>query len=209
MRFPSMYSVPQGIVMWGGGGGQGPKVPPGTYTVKVTMGTWSESQTFRLRTDPRYQPEQTEPEGAEQLRLSEDIGSLIKDLYDNLARIRDVKRQASESTAKLPQNSPAAVAARTLRERLEAVEGDMTQLRGEGGQDALNFPGRMDNQLISLYGGLTGPERRLGTPARDRYADLKPEAEQLRSRWQAALRDDVTAFNAVAAKAGLPAIVVK
>jgi hypothetical protein len=195
--------------MWGGGGAQGPKVPPGTYTVKVSTGPWSETQTFRLRTDPRYLPEQTDAEGAEQLRLAEEIGSLIKDLYDNLARIRDVKRQAAELTSKSAANSPPAVAAQRLRERLEAVEGDMTQMRGEGGQDALNFPGRMDNQLIALYGGLIGPERRLGTPARERYADLKPEAEKLRQRWQTALGDDVAAFNAVAAKAGLSPVVVK
>jgi len=209
LRFPAPYTVPPGIVMWGGGGGQGPKMPPGTYTVKVSSGSWSESQTFRLRTDPRYQPEMTEAEGAEQLRLGNEIGALIKDLYDNLARIRDVKRQAADMVSKAGASSPVAGAAKTLREKLEAVEGDMTQMQGEGGQDALNFPGRMDNQLISLYGGLTGGERRLGTPALERYKDLKPQADQLQRRWQTALKDDVAAFNAVATKAGLAAIVVK
>jgi hypothetical protein len=32
----------------------------------------------------------------------------------------------------------------------------MTQMQGEGGQDALNFPGRMDNQLLALYGAIVG-----------------------------------------------------
>ncbi len=31
---------------------QGPKVPPGTYTVKVSSGSWSETQTFRLAHRP-------------------------------------------------------------------------------------------------------------------------------------------------------------
>jgi photosystem II stability/assembly factor-like uncharacterized protein len=209
LRLPAIFTVPPGIVLWGGGGGQGPKVPPGTYTVKISSGSWSESQTFRLRTDPRYLPEMTEAQGAEQLRLAEDIGSLTKDLYDNLARIRDVKRQAVELEGKAGASSPVTAAAKALRERLEAVEGDMTQLRGQGGQDALNFPGRMDNQLLALYGALTGGERRLGSPAQDRYRDLKPQAEALRQRWQVALKNDVAVFNAIATKAGLPAIVVK
>jgi len=93
---------------------------------------------------------------------------------------------------------------------IEAVEGDMTQMRGEGGgQDALNFPGRTDNQLLALYGAIIGPERRMGTPVLERYKDLKPQADQLRQRYMAALKNDVAAFNAVAAKAGVSPIVVK
>ena len=42
------------------------------------------------------------------------------------------------------------------------VEGDMTQLKGEAGQDALNYPGRLDNQLIVLYQNIVGTERKLG-----------------------------------------------
>jgi len=208
LRLPAPFTIPPGIVLWGGGGG-GAKVPPGTYTVKVTSGAWSESQTFRLRTDPRYRPDMTDVEGAEQLRLADDIGSLVKDLYDNLAKIRDVKRQAAALSTQAGESSPVVAAARTLRERLEVVEGDMTQLRGEGGQDALNFPGRMDNQLLALYGAIIGPERRMGSPVLERYKDLRPQAEALRQRWQTALKADVAAFNGVATKAGLAAIVVK
>jgi hypothetical protein len=151
----------------------------------------------------------TDAEGAEQLRLAEDIGSLVKDLYDNLARIRDVKRQAAALATTAGETSAVGAAAKTLRERLELVEADMTQMQGEGNQDALNFPGRMDNQLLSLYGGITGPERRMGTPVLERYKDLKPPAEALRTRWQNALKTDVAAFNAVAVKAGLTPVVVK
>ena len=205
---PAPFTIPPGIVLWGGGGGA-PKVPPGVYTVKITSGAWSESQTFRLRTDPRYVPEMTEAEGAEQLRLAEEIGAAVKDLYDNLARIRDVKRQAADIAAKAGAGSPLVAAANTLRGKLEAVEGDMTQMRGEGGQDALNFPGRTDNQLLALYGAIIGPERRMGTPVLERYKDLKPQADQLRQRYTAALKTDVAAFNAEASKAGVSPIVVK
>ena len=80
---------------------------------------------------------------------------------------------------------------------------------GEGGQDALNFPGRTDNQLLSLYGAIIGPERRMGSPVLERYKDLKPQAEQLRQRWTAALKNDVQTFNAAATRAGASPIVVK
>ncbi len=85
----------------------------------------------------------------------------------------------------------------------------MTQMQGEGGQDALNFPGRMDNQLLALYGAIIGPERRMGTPVLERYKDLKPQAEQLRQRWTATLKTDLASFNAAATRAGASPIVVK
>ena len=201
--------MPPRIVMWGGGGSAGPKMAPGTYTVKVSSGAWSATETFRLRTDPRYVPEMTAAEGAEQLRLAREIGGEVKDLYDNLLRIRDVKTQASAIAEKTGAGSPISNAAKTLRDRLEAVEGDMTQLQGEGGQDALNFPGRMDNQLTALYGAIIGPERRMGTPVLERYKDLKPQVDQLKTRWHEALKTEVAAFNAAAAKVGLGPIVVK
>ena len=211
LRLPSPYTVPPGIVMWGGGPGpaQGPRVAPGVYTVKVSSGAWSESQTFRLKPDPRYTPAMTEAEGAEQLRMAQEIGGEIKALYDNLAKIRDTKKQAAEMAQKGGAGSAIAAAANTLKQKLEAVEGDITQMQGEGGQDALNFPGRLDNQMIALYQGITSAERRMGTPVTERYKDLKPEADGVLKRAENSLKVDVAAFNAVATKAGLQAIIVK
>jgi photosystem II stability/assembly factor-like uncharacterized protein len=209
MRFPQLYTQPQGIVMWGGGGAAGPKVPPGTYTVKVTSGSWSESQAFRLKTDPRLLPVMTDAEGAEQLRLAREVGGQINELYTNLGKIRDVKAQAAEISKTAGAGSPVAAAAKTLTDRLTAVESDMTQIQGEGGQDALNFPGRLDNQLVVLYNNIANTERRLGTPITERYKDLKPVADGILQRARTALQTDVATFNGVLTKAGLKAIVVK
>jgi hypothetical protein len=123
--------------------------------------------------------------------------------------MRDVKAQADALAQKAGANSPVARASTTLKDRLTAIEGDMTQLQGEGGQDSLNFPGRMDNQLIVLYSNVVSPERRLGTPAMERYQDLKPDATALIGRADTALKNQVAEFNAVATKAGMAPIVVK
>jgi photosystem II stability/assembly factor-like uncharacterized protein len=211
LRLPSLYTVPPGVVMWGGGAGagQGPKVPPGTYRVRVSSGNWSQTQEFRLRSDPRVSPEMTEEQGAHQLRLSNEVGGWIRELYASVASIRDVKTQVDEIAKKAPRNAALQTAARTVKDRLTAAEGELTQLQGEGGQDSLNFPGRLDNQLLVLYNAIVGPERRLGTPALERYTDLKPEALKLLQAAQSALTTDVGAFNTVSQKAGLGTVVVK
>ncbi len=120
--------------------------------------------------------------------------------------MRDAKQQAADIAKKTPA---LAGATKTLTDKLVAVEGDITQLQGEARQDALNFPGRLDNQLVALYSNIIGTERKLGSPVRERYADLKPEYEQMMSRVNTVLTTDVAAFNAAAQRAGVAGITIK
>ena len=185
------------------------KAAPGVYTVKVSSGTWSQEQSFRVDSDPRLPP-LTEAEGAEQQKMAMDVGMQIKQLYDTLARLRDAKQQAAQIAQKASGKSAVAAAAKTFTDRLVAVEGDLTQLQGEAGQDALNFPGRLDNQWVALYSNVTGLERRLNQSVKERYADLRGPTDDLMRRAQVVLTTDLAAFNAAAAKAGItPGITVK
>jgi hypothetical protein len=210
-RLAPFFTVPPKIVMWGGGGGggQGPKATPGVYTVKVTAGGWSGTQTFRLNSDPRL-PAMTDAEGAEQLRIARETGVRIKQLYDTLLTIRDVKKQASDIAQKADARARMEAAAKILTDKLVAIEGEITQLQGEAGQDALNFPGRVDNQWIALYGNIAGMERKVNKAITERYADLTPPTDALMQKAAASLKTDVEAFNAAAKKAGVKqGIVVK
>jgi len=51
MRYPDAERF-EGMIMWAAGT-QGPIAPPGAYSVKLSVGGTTESQTFRLRKDPR------------------------------------------------------------------------------------------------------------------------------------------------------------
>jgi photosystem II stability/assembly factor-like uncharacterized protein len=208
-RLPAPFTTPPGgVVMWGGAGG-GPKPAPGLYTVKVTSGTWTASQTFRLETDPRF-GKTSDIDGAAQLRMANEVGGWVKTNWDNMLKLRDAKAQAKASAEKAGASSPVAAAAKTFVERAEAVEGDITQMKGApNGQDSLNFPGRLDNQLTALYGEVVQPERKLPKSVTERYADLKPIYEAIQARAAAVLTTEVAQFNAVASQAGAAAIVIK
>jgi photosystem II stability/assembly factor-like uncharacterized protein len=204
-QLPSPFSVPPRIVMWGGGAGPIPAAP-GNYTVKVSMGSWSQTQTFRLNADPRLTPTMTDAEGQAQLKMAQEVGGWAKQLYDRLAQIRDAKQQAAQIAEKTPA---LADAAKAFKANAEKVEGDMTQLHGEANQDALNFPGRMDNQVVVLYGNIIGGERKLPSAVTERYADLKPQFEQLMQRAAGVTTTEVATFNAAATRAGVAGITIK
>ena len=200
--------MPQGLILWGVGGGQGPRVAPGIYTVKVSMGSWSQSQTFHLAADPRYLPAITDAQGAQVLKMTQDVGGWAKTLFDNLNKIRDAKKQAADIASKTPA---LAAASKTFIDSATKVEGDMTQLQGDAqaGQDSLSFAGRIDNQVLALYGNLAGLERKAGSAVLERYADLKPPFDALMLRAGTVLKTDVATFNAAATSAGTAGIVVK
>ncbi|HYT73285.1 MAG TPA: hypothetical protein VEL79_00930 [Vicinamibacterales bacterium] len=209
-RLETPFTVPPRIIMWGGGGGRGggPKAAPGMYTVKVSSGTWSQEQSFRLSSDPRL-PAMSNAEGAEQLKMAMDAGNQIKVLYDTLAKLRDAKQQASQIAQKAGTGSQVGAAAKTLTDKLVAVEGDLTQLQGEAGQDALNFPGRLDNQWVALYSNVVQLERKLNKSVKERYSDLRAPTDDLMRRAQAVLTTDLAAFNEAASKGGAGTVVIK
>ena len=90
---------------------------------------------------------------------------------------------------------------REVSEQLTAIEGTITQLEGEGGQDALNYPGRLDNQWAALYSAVANPDTVVTAGSWKRYEDLLPEYEsvmsQLRDLYDGALAELNTAVSAV------------
>ena len=199
--YPVPFTNPGNIVMWGGGGGGGIKASVGTYTVKITSGSWTQSQTFRLDSDPRY-GKMTDLEGAEQLRMAQEVGGWLKNVWDNVVKMRSATTQAEAIATKAGAASPVAAAAKTFLANLKAVHGELTQLQGAAGQDALNFPGRIDNQITVLYGSIVEKERKLPKAVTERYADLKPQVEKLLAAATKVLTTDVATFNGVSGAAG-------
>ncbi len=207
------FDIPRGAVLWGGPRGgkvPGPKVVPGTYQVRLRSGTWSQTQTFEVRPDPRQKT--TNAEYQEQLRVAMEVGRRIAALYDALAQVRDIKEQASqlgERMRKQGYGDDLAKAAKALSGKFTAVEGELTQLEGESGQDGLNFPPRLDSQFITLYGEVTETERRLTRGMAERFDDIKLELQKWLDVLQHTMTADVRSFNDLARSKGIAPIVTR
>jgi hypothetical protein len=107
--------------------------------------------------------------------------------------------------------------AEELGAALTGVEELLMQVRSESGQDPIRFPGQLDNQLVELYGFVTGPdgyiaggpEGRPTAAAYERFDELNQEWSTLRERLRVLIEDDVTRFNELMRELGLPAIVLE
>ena len=208
-RYASLFEIPEGIVMWGRSQGA-PRVVPGRYQVRATVGDWSDTQSFEVRGDPRL--ETTQAEYREQLELARAVGLRIADLYAELHRLREVKSQATDIGERLERaghGDDVAAAAAALSERLTAIEGELTQLEGEGGQDALNFPGRLDNQFVALYNSVAEADRRPSAGTRERFADIQPGLAELLEQVEVTLTTELPRFNELVRSKGVPAIILR
>ena len=97
----------------------------------------------------------------------------------------------------------ASTAASALNAKLTAVEGELTQLEGEGGQDSLNFPGRLDQQFNTLYGAAAGGVAPLGSGVKERWADLEPMLQPLIDQIHEIYAVDLAAFNELVGQNGM------
>jgi photosystem II stability/assembly factor-like uncharacterized protein len=212
MRHDALFTIPRGAVIWGGfGGGQGgPKVVPGAYQVKVTADGWSATKTFEVKPDPRASA--TPADYEEQITLARRVAARIGALYENLGTLREAKRQSAELGDRIQKaglGDEIAKAARALADKLTKIEGELTQLQGEGGQDALNFPGRLDNQFIELYGKVTSDDRKPNKGMAERLADINPQLDSLLGQLQETLLTEVSAFNELVRKKNVEPVIVK
>jgi hypothetical protein len=99
-------------------------------------------------------------------------------------------------------------AAKSANEKLTELEEFITQVKSKSGQDPINFPPRIDNQLTALYGYVVDGEFHPTAGAHERFSDLRPELEKLRSRFDEIVATEVAALNRIVAGLSLPPVVV-
>ena len=90
----------------------------------------------------------------------------------------------------------------------EGIETELYQTKAESGQDMINFPPQLSNQLAYLY-GMVAPA--YGPPTaqeRARLQELESELAMLRGGLQAVLDSDLAAFNAKVRELGIGPVVL-
>ena len=180
---------------------QGPAVLPGTYTVKLTVGDKSETQTFLLKKDPRSAATQGDLE--EQLKLQLQIRDDVSAANNGVRTIRSVKAQLADRRARANDaNLGSALVA-----KLSAVEGELYSVQNRAGQDMLNYPIKLNDQLGSLYNAVSSADAKPTAQEFEVYKVLKGQLDTQLAAMKNALGADLASVNAALEKAKLPAIV--
>ena len=206
LRYPDASSF-QGMVLWGGGVG-GPLAAPGTYTVKMTVGDRpAQTQTFVVKKDPRS--DATNADLVAQHDLLIRIRDQVTRANDAVRTIRNVKYQLNDRRGKLTGEAATSFAAlaSAFADSLSAVEGEIYQVKNRSGQDPLNYPIKLNNQIAALSGFVAGGDRRPPPQALEVYNTLIPQLDRQMARLKRAMDTGLPRVNAALKAAGQPEIV--
>jgi hypothetical protein len=194
-------------VLWGSA--RGPRVPPGTYQARLTLGDWSETRSFDVKADPRL--EVTAQELQEQYVLARQTWEMLTETHGALAQLRDVRAQVEALSGRLEKagaGEGVEEAVKALLDRLTDVETQLTQVKSESAQDILNFPPQLDNQIVALLGTVAGGEARPTAGSHERFDELRLELDGHLAELQAAYDTELAAFTALVEAKNVGPVVV-
>jgi photosystem II stability/assembly factor-like uncharacterized protein len=207
LRYEGATKVPK-APLWGGNT-DGPKALPGTYQVRLTVLGKSYTAPLEIKADPRLKMGQEDL--TQQFDLLLKIRDKVTETDDAIIQIRDLRGQINAINTRLKNDPRAKViadAGKTVDTKMTVVEEALVQTKAKSGQDVLNFPVRLNNDLVAL-GGVVGSAD--STPTRQSYEVFemlsKAVDEQL-AKWKAILSTDVAAYNNLVKQQEVPALMV-
>src|SRR5438874_13551975 len=164
MYAPDVHVGPDGTRP-GSGGQMRILEPPGTYTVKLSIGGRDYTQPLTIRKDPHSAG--TEADIAEQQRMLLDVRRDLDTTVDAINGTEMIRNQIAHVMTMMEENSELKRAARELDQKLAAAEGTLVELRATGrGQDGVRWGSRLVQKFSYLGNGLAG-------------GDFKPTNQQL------------------------------
>lgn len=207
-RYPNATNIP-GLILWGGSLA-GARIAPGNYQVRLSVdGKAISTESFALRADPRLT---TTPEDfAKQFDLMTKINSKLSETHNAILEIRDVKKQLEDLTGRMktPDQKDLVDKAKDISRQLTAVEEELNQTKIKSGQDALNYPIKLNNKLAALGASVDGSDDAPTAQAYDVYNDLSGKIDVQLARLAEIKSKDVAEFNRQFAAKSLPVIVTK
>jgi photosystem II stability/assembly factor-like uncharacterized protein len=181
----------------------GPRVPPGVYQVRLTVGGQTLTQRLEVVKDPRVQA--TDAELREQFTWARRAHDLLTRVHDAVVLLRDVRTQA-ESWGGRVDTGVIREAAAALARTLTAIEGELIQVRAE---DPRMFPSRLNSRIATMVGLIEYSDAAPTVALRELHESLALRAEMELANLDRCLTEDVAAFNALCRDGGVAAIVPK
>jgi photosystem II stability/assembly factor-like uncharacterized protein len=201
LRYEDSTKFP-GLIMWAGSV-TGPTAAPGKYTAKLTVAGQSQTQTFTVRPDPRVK---TRPDDyAAQLALALQLRDKLSAVNQAVVEIREAKKQL----ARYEKEDKVKDAAQALDKKLADIEEALYQTKLKAGEDALNFPIKLNNKLAALKGDVEESDAAPTRQEQQVYEDLATQSNAGLEKLKKLIEGDLPAFNKQVRDAGIPAVEVK
>ncbi len=188
----------------------GPRAVPGTYTVKLTVGSWTSSQPLTVKADPRWSNVNTEDWQA-QLDMALEIRDMITESHQRIKNLRAIKKQITsnlELTKNESTHTDLAKMGKSIKAQLNRVENKIIQNRAEVSQDNINYPRVFSNHIGRLYSVVTNAHDRPTGGSIERFEDLKKEYESIIKAYDEVVEIELPKFNNLLIEKEVPRLIL-
>ena len=177
-----------GMIFWAGGT-NGPLVIPGTYTARLIVdGGAPQDAKFIVKKDPRTNA--TQADLIAQYKLLMQVRDRTTDANDAVRTVRYVRAQLADRMKDM--NAADSAEFRPLANALDAkiteVEAEVYQVKNQSGQDPLNYPIKVNNQIAAMAGVIGSTEAKPTKQSVEVFGLLTKELEgylvELRKAWK-------------------------
>ena len=202
-RAEGISSFP-GMILWGAGT-NGPALPPGRYTVRLTVDGTKLSAPLSVRRNP-WITDVTDADLVAQYKFGKLVRDKATEANDAIIAIRRVKTQLDDRTKRASADAALKSAGETLRTNASGVEESVYQVRNQSGQDPLNFPIKVNNRLANLLAMSERGDGRPTTNMPEIFGILTTELKGYTTKLEQVWKVDLAAVNKELARLNLPAI---
>ena len=193
-----------GMVLWSGGRGGAPKLPPGEFEVTVALGDESRTVTARVLPDPRTTASTDELQA--RFRLASRCRDAVTRAHETIEQIRSLREQMQQVVDRAEGDAKQQLddQRKAVDAALTAVEEALYQTKAKSNQDVLNFPIRLTDKLLNVMGALNRAEFGPTDGQRDVANQLIEAIDSQLSKVGKAREDGIAAFNAMARELAVP-----
>src|SRR5262249_9714650 len=206
MRILKPSLLPRAII-WGNS--QGPKVAPGTYTVRLKYAGQTLTENFEV------QPNPNSGANAEDLKKQYDLLRQAREglsaCHDGVQQIRDVKNQirdVGDRAEKLGKGKGLKEKGKALSDKLTAIEKKLVNPDIKSNQDVLNFEPALDHQFAGVATVAASADAKPTDSSPVYLKQIQGELAAVQGELRAVFDKDLADFNAEVRKQDIPPVVV-
>jgi hypothetical protein len=175
----------------------------------LTVGDNVLTHGFAVLPDPRVAT--TPAEFRAQFKLLDALHSKHGEINRAVNTIRTIRTQAAEWATRLKgtdSEKKVVAAGKALTEKLDAIEGELLQVKIQSDQDSLNYPVKLNSKLTALAFMVSYAEAGPTEQAKQLSKELIARVDEQLNNLKPIVETDLPAFNKLIAKSGIAAIVL-
>ena len=206
MRIIKPTLLPRAVI-WGNS--QGPKVAPGTYTVRVKLRDQTATQTFDVRPNPGVPA--TAEDLKKQFQMLRESADGLAACHDAVLQIREAKAQIKEITdhaEKLGKGKGIKEKGKEVSDKLTVIEKKLVNPDVKSNQDVLNFTPALDHQFAGLAAAVGSADAKPTDASYVYEKQIQAQLSSVQGELKGVLEKDLAEFNQSVRAADIPPVVV-